>query len=109
AEDVQCPIGAERLRSSHPREFSALSDTQLAMSGGGDSNELRAHLPGGAAAREQSVPVANEQVSGVEGHGHTMFNVKGVAPVAPLVCVRDVVVNERGLVKALNGDRGPAQ
>ena len=65
--------------------------------------------PGGAAAGEQSVAFANQQVAGVERDRHAMLDVKRVASIAPLVRVFDVVVHERGLVKALDGDRGPAQ
>jgi hypothetical protein len=38
-----------------------------------------------------------------------MFNVEGLPSVAPLVGVFDVVVHERGLVKALDGHGGLAE
>jgi len=56
-----------------------------------------------ARLRDEPVPLAQQEVAHVQGDRHAVFVVEGQLAVAAVVAVLDVVVDQRGLVEALDG------
>ena len=94
---------------ARPDEFGTLAAAEFALAFGGDADHLGFLFGAGAAGGEQAVAFADEQVADIERNGEAVFFVQRFFAVTLRVVVLDVVVNERGLVKALDGDGDFAQ
>ena len=78
------------------------------MALGGHAQHGRLEPPGKTVAADQPVAFADEQVAHVQGDAHAPAFVQGGRAIAEAVAVFDVVVDERGLVEALDGQSSQA-
>ena len=105
-EDIEHLMLRERLRIARPAKFRALAATEFALAFAGDAHHLGLLRRAGLARGEQAVAFADEQVAHVQRDGGAVFLVQRLLAVAERVVVLDVIVDERGLVEALDGDGG---
>jgi hypothetical protein len=79
------------------------------VAGGGDPQHGRDPLRRRLDLADQPVALAEQKVADVQRNRHAVLGVHGGLLVAGGVGVLDVVVDQRGLVEALHGDRQPLQ
>ncbi len=100
AEDVQHLHRCQRLRVAGPEQLASLTTAERDMALRGHGHQF-----GVAQLAEQPIPFAHQIVADVERDRHADFGVQRGAVVSLLVAILDVVVNQRGLVKALDRNR----
>ena len=103
-ENIEHLQARERLGLACPEEFRALAAAEFALAGGGDGDHGGALFGADVRGGEQAVAFADEEVADIQRDGDAMLGVQRGLAVARGVLVLDVVVDERGLVEAFDGD-----
>ena len=98
---VQHVLGGQWLGVARPAKLGPLASTQGQVAFGSHLQHLHFHARVHLDGTDKSVAFAQQEVAHVERNGHAVLDVQSPLSVTLFVVVFDIVVNQRGLVKAL--------
>ena len=102
-ENVEHLEGGEWLRAANPAEFRTLAEAEPAMPRGGHTDHLCFLCRFCRGFRKQTIAFADEQVTGIQRYRHAILLVQRLLAIALGILVLDIVMDQRGFMKALDG------